>query len=93
MERPNFTGLWIGCDTCPRCKDIYPGKVDMWGYHYCICGMTGNIVYKIPHKIKKATGKGWLKLGIGGCGLYESVQRALADMTESEIMRWRNGET
>ena len=93
MKRPNFTGPWIGCDTCPRCKDIYPDKVDMWGYHYCICGMTGNIVYKIPHKIKKATGKGWLKLGIGGCGLYESVQRALADMTESEIRRWRNGET
>ena len=82
-------GQRIKCDTCPRCKDVYPGKVDMDGYHYCICGMSGNIVYKIPHKIKRYSGKGHISLGISSCGLYESVEDALKDMTESEIKRWR----
>lgn len=47
----------IKCDTCPRCKDTYPGKVDADGYHFHICGMSGNIVYTIPHKIS------WLLYG------------------------------
>ena len=79
----------IRCDTCPRCKDVYPGKVDMDGYHYCICGMSGNIVYKIPHKIRRYSGKGYVSLGISSCGLYESVEDALKDMTKAEIKRWR----
>ena len=82
----------IKCDTCPRCKDVYPDKVDGSGYHYCICGMTGNIVYKIPHKIKRYNGKGYIHKGISSCGLYESVEDALKHMTESEIRRWKEHE-
>lgn len=80
----------IRCDTCPRCKDVYPGKMDLDGYHYCICGMSGNIVYKIPRKVRRNSGKGYISLRISSCGLYESVEDALKDMTESEIIRWRS---
>lgn len=78
----------INCDTCPRYKDSYPGKVDRDGYHFGICGMSGNIVYAIPHKVKRMTGSGYIHLGIGGCGLYDSVEDALRHMTEPERKRW-----
>jgi hypothetical protein len=77
----------IKCDTCPRCKDVYPGKLDCFGYHYYICGMSGNIVYKTPHNVKKFSGKGWIRYGVSGCGLYDSVEDALKHMTESEKRR------
>lgn len=78
----------IKCDTCPRCKDTYPGKLDRDGYHYHICGMSGNIVYTIPHKIKRASGRGYINCGISSCGLYETIEDALKSMTESERRRW-----
>ena len=79
----------IKCDTCPRCKDVYPGQTDRDGYHFCICGMSGNIVYAIPHKVKRYSGKGYLHFGISSCGLYETIEDALNDMTQSEIKRWK----
>lgn len=81
----------IKCDTCPRFKDVYPGKVDRDGYHYGICGMSGNIVYPTPHKIKRVTGPGYIKCGIGSCGLYDTIEDALKHMTDSEIRRWKGG--
>lgn len=78
----------IKCDTCPRCKDTYPGKLDSNGYHFYICGMSGNIVYKEPHKIKRYKGKGYIDLGISSCGLYETIEDALKHMTESERRRY-----
>jgi hypothetical protein len=80
---------FIKCDVCPRCKDTYPGKVDADGYHFHICGMGGNKVYTIPHRIKRYNGKGYINFGISSCGIYESVEDALKDMTEPEIKRWR----
>lgn len=78
----------IKCDTCPRCKDKYPGKLDRDGYHYHICGMSGNIVYTIPHKIKRLSGRGYIHCGISSCGLYDTVENALKSMTDSERRRW-----
>ena len=80
----------IKCDKCPRCKDVYPGKLDSYGYHYHICGMGGNIVYTTPHKIKKACGKGWLSYGVSGCGLYDTVEDALQHMTDAEKQRLKS---
>lgn len=79
----------IKCDECPRSKDTYPGKLDKDGYHFYICGMSGNIVYPVPHRIKRATGSGYINLGVSSCGLYETVEEALEHMTEPEIRRWR----
>lgn len=63
----------IRCDECPQCKDQYPGKTDVDGYHFHICGMSGNIVYTTPHKIKRVFGSGYIHEGISGCGLYETA--------------------
>ena len=79
----------IKCDTCPRCKDSYPGKVDYYGYPFRICGVTGNMVYVVPCKIKRRSGKGYIYHGISSCGLYDTVEDALAHMTESERRRWK----
>ena len=79
----------IKCDTCPRCKDSYPGKVDYYGYPFRICGGTGNMVYVVPRKIKRRSGKGYIYHGISSCGLYDTVEDALAHMTESERRRWK----
>ena len=79
----------IKCDTCPRCKDTYPGKLDADGYHFHICNMSGNIVYTIPHRMKRYSGNGYINLGVSSCGIYETIDDALKDMTESEIRRWR----
>lgn len=78
----------IKCDVCPRCKDTYPGRLDDDGYHFCICGMTGNKVYQIPHKLKRATRPGYINLGVSSCGIYETVEQALAAMTETERGRY-----
>jgi len=79
---------WINCDTCPRFNDPYPDKLDDDGYHFGICGMSGNKVYKIPHKVKRIYGDGYIHYPVGGCGLYRSVEDALAHMTPAEIKRW-----
>ena len=80
----------IKCDTCPRCKDIYPGRVDVNGYPFRICGMSGNIVYVIPRKEKRYNGNGYVYFGVSGCGLYKTVKDALNAMTEPERKRWLN---
>lgn len=79
----------IRCDTCPRYNDTYPGKLDSDGYHFGICGMSGNKVYAIPHKIKRYNGNGYINCGVDSCGLYGTVEDALNHMTEPEIRRWR----
>lgn len=80
---------YIKCDTCPRCKDEYPGKLDRDGYHFYICGMSGNIVYKEYHEIRRIKGSGYIRCPVSGCGLYKSVEDALSDMTEPEIARYK----
>ncbi len=82
----------IRCDTCPRCKDIYPDKVDWAGNHFCICGMSGNKVYTKPRKEPRYSGHGYIHYGVGSCGLYDSVGDALKHMTHSEIERLRKEE-
>ena len=77
----------IKCDTCPRCKDAYPDKVDNFGNHFCICGMSGNMVYTQPRTEKRYSGKGFIHFEVSGCGLYDTVEDALASMTESERQR------
>ena len=78
----------IRCDTCPRCYDAYPEKLDSFGNHFCICGMGGNMVYTTPRKEKRISGSGWIHYGISSCGLYETIDAALADMTEPEKKRY-----
>lgn len=79
----------IQCDTCPRCKDTYPGQLDADGYHFYICGMSGNKVYKEPHQVKRISGSGYIHYTVSGCGLYKSIEDALSQMTESEIRRYK----
>jgi hypothetical protein len=70
----------IRCDTCPRCKDVYPNRVDHDGNRFYICGMSGNIVYKTARKIKRSSGSGYIYHDVSTCGLYETVDDALKDM-------------
>ena len=79
----------IRCDTCPYCKDTYPDKLDRDGYHFCICGMTGNIVYTTPHKIKRVTGSGYIHCGISSCGIFESFEDVWKKMTEPQQRHWK----
>lgn len=79
----------IKCDTCPRCKDSYPGKVDRDGYHFCICSLTGNMVYTMPRKIKRLSGRGYIHCGISSCGLFGSIEDVLKGMTDVERRRWK----
>ena len=78
----------IRCDTCPRCKDVYPGKLDDDGYHFHICGMSGNKVYTIPRRVRRYSGNGYIHFGISSCGLYETIEDALSHMTEPEKRRY-----
>ena len=78
----------IRCDTCPYCKDEYPGKVDACGHHFHICGMTGNIVYTYPRRVKRYSGPGYLRFGVSSCGIFETVDDVLAHMTEIERKRY-----
>ena len=82
----------VRCDTCPRCKDTYPDALDADDYHFYICGMTGNIVYKEPHKIKRYSGSGYIKCGVGSCGIFDTIKDVLATMTESEKRTYFNKE-
>lgn len=79
----------IKCSECPRCEDPYPGKTDEDGYHFHICGMSGNIVYAAPHKMKRYSGHGYIHLGEGSCWIYETEEDVLRHMTRSEIERWK----
>lgn len=86
------TGKKITCAECPRCKNNYPDATDGEGNHFCICGMTGNMVYTKPRKVKRYSGPGYLHFGVSSCGMYDTVEDVLNDMTESEIRRWRETE-
>lgn len=79
----------IYCKGCPQCKDAYPGKLDYSGNHFCICGMTGNMVYPEARKEQRYNGKGFISFGPGSCGIFDTVEDMLATMTESEIERWK----
>ena len=78
----------IRCDTCPYCKDSYPGKLDSYGNHFHICGMTGNMVYTKPRMEKRWSGPGHIKFGISSCGIFKTVEDVLAHMTEIERKRY-----
>lgn len=78
----------IQCDTCPYCKDTYPGKLDSQGNHFHICGMSGNIVYTKPRKEKRYSGAGWIHFKISSCGLFKTIDEALASMTKIEKQRY-----
>ena len=47
--------MMIKCDTCPRCKDTYPDKVDFDGNHFHIhysissCGLYESIEDALSH--------------------------------------------
>lgn len=66
----------INCDVCPFVKDKYPDRVDEDGYHFQICGMSGNIVYTTPHKEKRLFGHGYIHHKVSTCGLFETVEDA-----------------
>lgn len=82
----------ITCKTCPRCKDTYPNKLDRDGNKFYICGMSGNMVYKEPRKVKKACGYGYIHYSVSSCGLYDTVDDVLKDMTTSEKERYWNSQ-
>lgn len=79
----------LKCKDCPRCKDADPGKVDHEGNHYAICGMGGNMVYPEERKVKRVSGRGYIYYPPSGCGMYDTVEQALAQMTEIEVRRYK----
>lgn len=79
----------IKCSECPRCEDRYPDKTDFFGNHFCICGMTGNMVYTKPRKERKYNGRGWIEFSESSCGLFSSFNEAFNKMSEPEKRRWR----
>lgn len=78
----------IKCSECPRCKDTYPDKLDFYGNHFYICGMSGNKVYTKPRRERKYSGKGWMKFSESSCGIYSTFDDAFNAMTETERKRW-----
>lgn len=80
----------INCAECPRCKDVYPNKVDGNGNHFYICGMSGNIVYKTPRREKRYNGKGYIHFSVSSCGIYDTFEKAFNSMTQTERDRWNN---
>lgn len=38
--------------------------------------------------MSERSGSGWIHYGVSSCGLYETIDAALADMTESEKKRY-----
>lgn len=78
----------LRCDTCPWSKDVFPERVDRNGYPFHICGMTGNIVYTIPRKEKKYSGRGYIHFGISSCGIFDTAEDVLSAMTEAERKRY-----
>ena len=80
----------IKCSECPRCKDVYPEDVtDHHGNHFCICGLSGNMVFTYPRKEKRYNGQGWIHLPEGSCGLYNTFNDAWKAMTKPEQDRWK----
>ncbi len=81
-------GRYLLCKDCPRCIDKYPGKLDAFGNHFCICSLSGNMVYPEPRKEKRMTGSGYISFAPDTCGLYTSVSEALASMTPAAVRRY-----
>lgn len=86
MVQDNMT---LRCSGCPRYKDSYPDKVDVYGNHFGICGMSGNKVYTKPRKEKRYNGNGYIRFSESSCGLYRCFNEAFNAMTETERKRWR----
>ena len=77
----------LKCKDCPRFKDS--GHTDYEGNHFGICGMGGNMVYPEERKVKRARGSGYIHYPPSGCGMYDTVEQALADMTEIAVRRYK----
>ena len=77
----------LKCKDCPRFKD--GGHTDFEGNHFGICGMGGNMVYPEERKVKRVSGRGYIHYPADGCGLYDTVEQALADMTEIAVQRYK----
>jgi hypothetical protein len=77
----------LKCKDCPRFKDS--GHTDHEGNHFGICGMGGNMVYPEERKVKRVSGRGYIHYQTDGCGLYDTVEQALANMTESAVRRYK----
>ena len=76
----------IKCSECPRCKPT--GRTDRNGYPFCICGMSGNIVYQVPRKEKRYSGNGYIHFSESSCGIYDTFDKAFNAMTKTEQDRW-----
>ena len=59
---------YIDCPECPKCK---PQEGLKNGVRWGICGMSGNIVYLEPRKIKRISGSGYIYHNVSSCGLFE----------------------
>jgi hypothetical protein len=46
------------------------------------------MVYTKPRKEKRISGSGWIHYDISSCGLFETVDEAMARMTEPEKKRY-----
>ena len=46
------------------------------------------MVYTQPRKVKRWSGPGYLHFGISSCGIFETMEDALASMTEIERKRY-----
>jgi hypothetical protein len=46
------------------------------------------MVYKEPRRVKRISGKGYLHYSVSSCGLYETIEEALKQMTKSEKERY-----
>lgn len=80
----------IMCSECPRCKDVYPADtVDHNNNHFCICGMSGNMVYTYPRREKRIFGSGYINFPESSCGLYKTFEDAFNAMSKPERDRWK----
>ena len=78
----------IRCNICPYCRNPYQAdKVDSDGNYYCICGMTGNIVYPYPRLAERYSGSGYYRFDASSCGIFNSVDDVLTHMAENERKR------
>lgn len=77
----------LKCKDCPRFKDA--GHIDYEGNHFGICGMGGNMVYPEERKVKRVSGRGYIHYQPDGCGMYDTVEQALAKMTKSDVRRYK----
>jgi hypothetical protein len=77
----------VKCDTCPWSKDLYPGELHN-GVPFRICGMTGNIVYPVPHREKRYSGSGYINFEISTCNMWKDEEDVLNHMHPIERERY-----